>query len=84
MSLRRQYPPEVYTGEEGQVSAWMRREDESLDVVYGTGVTCEYLARGEQTRGRFGLYRWTFADEESGPNPHFHRSISEQFYVLTG
>lgn len=84
MSLRREYPPDVYAGEAGQVSAWMRPADERPDVLYGTGVTCEYLAKGEQTRGRFGLYRWTFGDEESGPDPHFHRSISEQFYVLSG
>ncbi len=38
----------------------------------------------EQTRGSFGLYRWTFGEAESGPDPHFHRSISEQFYVLSG
>ena len=40
--------------------------------------------RGDQTAGRFGLYRWTFGETETGPDPHFHRSISEQFYVLSG
>ena len=49
-----------------------------------SGSTCEYLATGDQTDGRFGLYRWTFGREESGPDAHFHRSITEQFYVLSG
>ena len=34
--------------------------------------------------GTFGLYRWTFGPDESGPDPHFHRSITESFYVLSG
>ena len=84
MSLPRSYPPDTYHGEGGQVSAWLRRGDEPPQVTYRSGVTCEYLATGDQTAGRFGLYRWTFGETESGPDPHFHRSISEQFYVLSG
>jgi mannose-6-phosphate isomerase-like protein (cupin superfamily) len=30
------------------------------------------------------LYRWNFGPGESGPGPHFHRTISESFYILTG
>jgi mannose-6-phosphate isomerase-like protein (cupin superfamily) len=83
-SLPRPYPPDVYTGDGGEVSAWVRRSDAGVDVPYRNGVRCEYLATGEQTAGRFGLYRWTFGEGESGPDPHFHRSISEHFYVLSG
>ena len=84
MSLHRPYPPDTYTGEHGEASAWLRRDDEAADITYRNGGTCEYLATGDRTEGRFGLYRWTFGDDESGPGPHFHRSISEQFYVLSG
>jgi mannose-6-phosphate isomerase-like protein (cupin superfamily) len=84
MSLPRQYPPETYDGEGGEVSAWVRRDDEPPEITYRSGGTCEYLATGDQTSGRFGLYRWTFGEVETGPDPHFHRSISEQFYVLSG
>jgi mannose-6-phosphate isomerase-like protein (cupin superfamily) len=84
MSLTRPYPDDAYLGDGGEVSAWLRTPDAPAEVTYGSGVTCEYLATGDQTSGRFGLYRWTFGDEESGPDPHFHRSISEQFYVLSG
>ena len=84
MSLHRPYPPDTYHGEGREVSAWIRRGDEPPDVTYRTGGTCEYIATGDQTGGRFGLYKWTFGETESGPDPHFHRSISEQFYVLSG
>ena len=82
MSLPRPYPPPTYDGD-GEVSAWMHRPGEP-QVAYPNGVRCEYLATSEQTAGRFGLYRWTFGEEETGPGPHFHRTISEQFYVLSG
>ncbi|HET8717833.1 MAG TPA: cupin domain-containing protein [Nocardioidaceae bacterium] len=84
MSLPRDYPADTYLGEDGEATAWLRASDEPADITYGHGGTCEYLATGLQTEGRFGLYRWTFGETESGPAPHFHRSISEQFYVLSG
>lgn len=83
MSLIRRYPSERYSGD-GEASAWVRRADEPPEITYRHGGTCEYLARGERTEGRFGLYRWTFGETETGPDPHFHRAISEQFYVLSG
>ena len=84
VSLPRPYPPDTYLGDDGEASAWLRRTDESPEITYRSGGTCEYLATGDQSAGRFGLYRWTFGETESGPDPHFHRSISEQFYVLSG
>jgi mannose-6-phosphate isomerase-like protein (cupin superfamily) len=84
MSLPRPYPPPTYHGEGGEASAWMRRSDTPPDLGRPDTGTCEYLATGDQTEGRFGLYRWTFGDAESGPDPHFHRTISEHFYVLSG
>ena len=36
------------------------------------------------TGGAFGLYRWDMGPRPSGPSPHFHRSITESFYVLSG
>jgi len=84
VSLPRDYPPDRYHGETGELSAWLRRSDQQPEVTYPAGGTCEYLVTGDQTKGRLGIYRWTFGEEESGPDPHFHRSISEQFYVLAG
>jgi quercetin dioxygenase-like cupin family protein len=84
MSLPREYPDDVYTGSSGEASAWVRPSDTAADLTYRNGGTCEYVATGEQTGGHFGLYRWTFGEDESGPEPHFHRSITESFYVLSG
>lgn len=82
--LHRPYPDDVHDGEVGEVSAWLRADDTDPEVVYPRGGTCEYLATGDQTGGLYGLYRWSFGQEESGPDPHFHRSITESFYVLEG
>jgi mannose-6-phosphate isomerase-like protein (cupin superfamily) len=43
-----------------------------------------YIATGASTGGKFGLYRWDFGPGRSGPDPHFHRTISESFFVLSG
>jgi mannose-6-phosphate isomerase-like protein (cupin superfamily) len=82
--LHRPYPPDVYRGDSGEASAWLRRDDAEPEITYRSGGTCEYLATGDSTGGHYGLYRWTFGDEESGPDPHFHRAITESFYVLEG
>jgi quercetin dioxygenase-like cupin family protein len=82
--LHRPYPPDRYRGTTGEVSATLRPGGSEADVRYGSGTTCEYLATGDRTGTTFGLYRWTFGETESGPEPHFHRAITESFYVLSG
>jgi len=83
MSVHRPYPGDTYDGD-GEASAWLRPDATEPELSYVNGGTCEYLATGDQTSGQFGLYRWTFGEAESGPDPHFHRAISESFYVLEG
>ena len=78
------YPQARYAGDDGEVSASLRRADEEPDLVYPTGGSVHYLARGTGTAGEFGLYRWEMAAGPGGPDPHFHRTISESFYVLSG
>jgi mannose-6-phosphate isomerase-like protein (cupin superfamily) len=36
------------------------------------------------TSGEFGLYHYAMNTLPSGPDPHFHRTISESFYLLSG
>ena len=50
----------------------------------GSGGAAHYLATGASTDGSFGLYRWEMGPTPSGPGPHFHRGITESFYVLSG
>jgi mannose-6-phosphate isomerase-like protein (cupin superfamily) len=78
------YPPVRYQGLLGEKSAWLRPHDAPRDVDNATGGGAAYLATAAATGGAFGLYRWDMGAAPSGPDPHFHRSITESFYVLTG
>jgi mannose-6-phosphate isomerase-like protein (cupin superfamily) len=78
------YPEPRYLGEKGEVSALYRPADHEPEVTYANGNTAHYLATGASTDGLFGLYRWVMGPEPSGPGPHFHRTISESFYILSG
>src|SRR5690349_12718072 len=77
------YPKPVYLGEHGETTARVRRVDATpeLPLRYGSA---SYLATGASTNGQFGLYRWDMDGPLTGPGPHFHRSLSESFYVLSG
>ncbi|BBY44480.1 hypothetical protein MCEL_27750 [Mycolicibacterium celeriflavum] len=78
------YPPARYTGEEPEVSAWLRRSTEPADYDSFGLVKYHYLANQQATDGDYGLYRVEIAPNGGGPGPHFHRAISEAFYVLSG
>ena len=78
------YPDPAYTGEPGLVNATFQVAEAEPDVRYPSGGTVHYLATGAITGGEFGLYRWSMAAGQTGPGPHFHRTISESFYVLSG
>lgn len=80
------YPTVRYRGDEGEVSARLVRADTAPAIVYPNGNRVTYLATGEQTEATYGLYRWEFAGPRtrSGPDPHFHRTLTESFYILEG
>ena len=78
------YPEPRYTGTGGELSATYRPADAGPELVYTGGNTVHYLATGAGTNGQFGLYLWNMGPRPSGPDPHFHRSISESFYTLSG
>ena len=79
-----EYPEPAYTGDDGQATAWLRRHDEPRTLEHSNGGGAHYLATGAQTGGHLGLYRWDMGPVPSGPAPHFHRGITESFYVLSG
>jgi mannose-6-phosphate isomerase-like protein (cupin superfamily) len=78
------YPPPIYHGDAGEISATYRRPDAAPELTYPNGNTVHHLATGATTKGQFGFYRWDMGPEPSGPDAHFHRSISESFYILSG
>src|SRR3990172_12545377 len=78
------YPDPRYLGETGEVSAWFRPASHELELKIGRLTAASYLATGESTGGRFGLYRWDMAPGTPGAAAHFHRTISESFFILSG
>jgi mannose-6-phosphate isomerase-like protein (cupin superfamily) len=77
------YPDPVYAGD-GERSATFRPAGTPRELDYGNRSGARYLATGASTSGQFGLYRWEMGPGSQGPAPHFHRAISESFYVLDG
>lgn len=78
------YPEPVFHDPIGAVSATFRPAGAPPDLRYASGGSVDYLATGASTGGLFGLYRWIMAGEPTGPGPHFHRTMAESFYVLSG
>ena len=77
------YPDPQYFGDTGEVLSRFRPADTPPELPRPGGAA-SYLATGATTNGRFGLYRWDMGPEPAGANPHFHRTISESFFVLSG
>jgi mannose-6-phosphate isomerase-like protein (cupin superfamily) len=78
------YPEPRYLGDGGLTNATFRPAGHEPELRYPSGGTVHYLATGASTGGQFGLYRWEMAAAKGGPGPHFHRTISESFYMLSG
>jgi mannose-6-phosphate isomerase-like protein (cupin superfamily) len=79
-----QYPKPRYLGDTGEISAMLRRANHRYDLEMGDGARLQYLATGAGTAGEFGLYRCDFTGPPTGAAPHFHRTISESFFILSG
>ena len=78
------YPEARYHGSTGEVLASWRPADQGPDLGIGAAVAVGYLATGATTGGRFGLYRWDSGPHSGGAAPHFHRTMSESFFVVSG
>ncbi|MGH3656805.1 MAG: cupin domain-containing protein [Micromonosporaceae bacterium] len=78
------YPDPVYQGDTGEASGVYRLADAPAELPFRSGGAAHYLATGASTKGQFGLYRWDMSSAASGPSPHFHKTISESFFVLSG
>lgn len=78
------YPPARYTEDKPEVSAWLRRGSEAPDYNAFGLTEYHYLATDKATGGDYGLFRVDIAPKGGGPGPHFHRAMSEAFFVLSG
>ena len=77
------YPPVRWTAEAPALSARRVRSDVVPDLVTGTGEV-RYLAGARHGDAELGVFRWSMGPQPSGPAPHFHRTMSESFFVLSG
>ena len=77
------YPPPLYSGDTGEASAWLRPASTPVDLQSVT-TRVHFLATGATTGGLFGLYRYEMTAARSGPDPHFHKTMAESFYILDG
>ncbi|MFJ4902750.1 cupin domain-containing protein [Streptomyces sp. NPDC088727] len=77
------YPEPRYRGVEGEVNASFRPADTPPEVSSPGGST-SYLATHESTGGEFGLYKGVLGPNSAGAKTHFHRAMSESFYILSG
>lgn len=78
------YPAPRYLGDTGDVSGAFRPSNSQPELTNASGGGAHYLATGASTDGKFGLYRWEMGPTPTGPDPHFHKTISESFFVLAG
>ena len=83
--LHPSYPAPRYFGEPGELSALFRPATAAPDFVAEPGGTAyHYLSTNTSTDGEYGLYRVDMAPEAGGPSTHFHKAMSEAFFVLSG
>ncbi|MEW1552024.1 cupin domain-containing protein [Streptomyces tsukubensis] len=78
-----EYPEVRYHGTRGEVNAIFRPAGNPPDLS-SPGATTHYLATGESTGGEFGLYEVELGARSAGAETHFHKTMSESFYVLSG
>ena len=75
----------TYLRPTGETSAELRARDEVDSLTYQTsGTHVRFVAPGSATRGQFGLFEWNMQPRTGGATPHFHRKISESFFVMSG
>lgn len=75
----------TYLRSNGEISAELHARDEVDGLTYQTsGTHVRFVAPGSVTRGQFGLFEWNMQPRTGGATPHFHRKISESFFVMSG
>jgi mannose-6-phosphate isomerase-like protein (cupin superfamily) len=72
-----------YERKVGEVSA-IFRDASAVPGLDGLKASMRFVAPGSVTRRQFGLFRRDMKPQAGGPDPHFHRTFSESFYVLGG
>ena len=61
------YPEPHYLGDTGEIDFRFRPAGTAPELTNGSGGSTSYLAKGEATRGQFGLYRMVLGPKQPGP-----------------
>jgi mannose-6-phosphate isomerase-like protein (cupin superfamily) len=67
-----------------EVTARYHPVDEVHAQTMRSGTVARFVAPGAVTAGRFGLFEWNMVARSGGPGPHFHKTFSESFFILSG
>lgn len=78
------YPEIIHDSDEGEVSASFRPAGTPPDFAPPGGTEFHYLSTRLTTDGLYGLYKNRMGPQVGGTSPHFHKTMSEAFYVLSG
>jgi len=78
------YPEPRYLADVGEITAKFRHATHEPELNIGNRATVHYLATGASTHGQFGFYKWEMHAGTPGPVPHFHKTMSESFFILSG
>ncbi|RII15809.1 Cupin domain protein [Streptomyces sp. YIM 130001] len=94
------YPDPRYFSDHGEINASFRpataapdfvakppsggESTAGLETVADAGTAYHYLSTTDSTGGEYGLYRVDMGPQFGGPSTHFHKAMSESFFILSG
>ncbi len=78
------YPPARYTSDDPELSAWLRRGDDPPDYTRPAAPCTTIWPTSSRPTATTASTASTSLPTAGGPGPHFHRAMSEAFFVLSG
>lgn len=78
------YPSGPADAEGAATAPRFRTAADVEQIDFRTGSSTRFVAPGVVTDREFGLFEWRLPPSGGGPDPHFHKTFSESFYVLSG
>ena len=73
-----------YLSDTGEISARFRPAETVENLAFGSGTIARLVAPDSATNGQFGLFEWNMPAGKGGAEPHFHKTISESFFITEG
>lgn len=67
-----------------EVTARYRPAADVEQLNLTTGSSTRFVAPGSVTDREFGFFEWNLPPSGGDPDPHFHKTFSESFYVISG